>query len=226
MIDLPQIYTIPLAILALLIAIIGHEIMHGLVALKYGDSTAKDAGRLSINPLIHLDLVGSILLPALLLILQAPFLFGWAKPVPIRMDRVINRGGYFGAFSVSLAGIFYNLCLALFASFLLFLIDSSILDNTQLGNMASIILFLGIYFLMQIISYNVILAIFNLFPIPPLDGSNALAYLGLMFKSSFFANLFNKIPPIAGMIFLMVILSTPLSQIIFIPAQFMINLFL
>ena len=96
--ELSLAYKIPLMVVALLIAIIGHEIMHGYVAYRYGDSTAKDSGRLSLNPIVHIDLIGSILVPATLFLANAPFLFGWAKPVPVRMDRVIYNGGYFAAF--------------------------------------------------------------------------------------------------------------------------------
>lgn len=224
MFDLPSLYTIPLMILALLIAIIGHEIMHGYVAYRYGDDTAKVAGRLSLNPIVHIDLVGSILIPASLFLVNAPFLFGWAKPVPVRMDRVIYRGGYFAALLVSLAGILYNLALALLAAFCLYAFNGGIFSgfwdyfaNPQLP------LALIVFFFLQLIIYNVILAIFNLLPIPPLDGSNALAYLGLLFKSDFFARLFNKIHPIVGMIVLIIILSTPLSAVFLMPVNFILQ---
>lgn len=224
MLNLPSLYTIPLMIAALLLAIIGHEIMHGYVAYKYGDNTAKIAGRLSLNPIVHIDLVGSILIPAVLFLSNAPFLFGWAKPVPVRMDRVIYQGGYFAALLVSLAGILYNLALALLATFLFYAFNGGILSgffeyfsNPQLPY--ALILF----FFLQLIIYNIILAIFNLLPIPPLDGSNALAYLGLIFKSDFFSRIFNKIHPIAGMIILILILSTPLSTIISTPVNLILQ---
>jgi len=93
------------SILALAVAIIGHEIMHGYIAYRYGDNTAKSQGRLSINPIVHVDLVGTIILPAVLYITGAPFLFGWAKPVPVNISTVIRNGGYNGAIAVALAGI-------------------------------------------------------------------------------------------------------------------------
>ncbi|EQL76589.1 peptidase M50, partial [Helicobacter pylori GC26] len=89
-------------ILALLIAIIGHEIMHGLSAFLFGDRSAKDANRLSLNPIRHLDMMGSVLLPALLLIFQAPFLFGWAKPVPVDMRYIVSQKGSLACVVVSL----------------------------------------------------------------------------------------------------------------------------
>lgn len=220
MFDIPLIYKIPIMVVALLFAIIGHEIMHGYVALKFGDTTAKDAGRLSLNPLVHIDLVGSIILPAALFFFNAPFLFGWAKPVPVRIDRVVYQGGYFGAFSVSMAGVTYNFTLACIASIFIFLLNDGIFNS--FGNSAILLL----YFCLQLLIYNVVLAVFNLIPIPPLDGANALAYLGLMFKNATIARIFERIPPMAGMLVLIIILSTPLAQIIFVPVQFIINLLL
>ncbi|TLD85218.1 site-2 protease family protein [Helicobacter sp. MIT 11-5569] len=219
MFEIPLIYDIPIKICALLLAIIGHEIMHGYIALKFGDTTARDAGRLSLNPIIHIDLVGSILIPGALFLMNAPFLFGWAKPVPVRIDRVVYNGGYFGAFGVSIAGVTYNFILAILASILIYVLNSGILA----GNF---ILLLTIYFFLQVLIYNVVLAVFNLIPIPPLDGANALAYFGLMFKNDFFARIFDKIPPMAGMLILIIILSTSLSNFIFIPVQYIINLLL
>ncbi|MDD6055046.1 MAG: site-2 protease family protein [Helicobacteraceae bacterium] len=226
MFDLPKVYEIGIMILALLVAIIGHEIMHGVAALKYGDTTARDSGRLSINPLVHIDLIGSILIPSLLIVFNAPFLFGWAKPVPVNINKVVRNGGYLGAFVVSLAGISYNLILALICSLLLFFVNLNFANELSLSQTASFALFVGIFFILQLIIYNVILAVFNILPIPPLDGSQALAYLGLMFKSPFFANLFSRIPPFAGMLVLIIILSTPLVSIVAVPAQTIINLFL
>ncbi|WP_245892571.1 site-2 protease family protein [Helicobacter valdiviensis] len=194
--------------LPLLIAIIGHEIMHGRVAYYYGDTTAKDAGRLSINPLVHIDWVGSIILPAFLFFVNAPFLFGWAKPVPVRMDIVIRNGGYFGALGVSLAGILYNLALVLIGAVLLYLLNG-------VGFSSEIVAKSIWVFIYGLILYNLVLAFFNLLPIPPLDGSQALSYLGLMFKNDFFARIFSKIHPAYGMIILIIFLSTPLSNYFF-----------
>ena len=86
---LTQSILVVLMIVALLVGIIGHEIMHGLVAYHYGDTSAKEAKRLSINPIRHIDIVGSIILPAVLYCVNAPFLFGWAKPVPVNIHYII-----------------------------------------------------------------------------------------------------------------------------------------
>jgi len=197
--------------LALMVAIIGHEIMHGYIAYKYGDSTAKDNGRLSINPIKHIDPLGTIIIPLLLFIANAPFLFGWAKPVPVNIHTVVNNGGYNGAIAVSLAGVAYNFSLAVFASFLVGFVDGEGLFWGMLT-----------YFLIQLTVYNVLLGVFNLLPLPPLDGSQALAYLGLKFGNSQIARFFNKIERY-GMIILIVILVTPLKMIIFAPVSFILG---
>ena len=228
MFELPTLYKIVAMILALLIAIIGHEIMHGYVAYKYGDDTAKILGRLSLNPIVHIDLLGSIIIPLSLFLLNAPFLFGWAKPVPVRMDIVIRNGGYFGAFLVSAAGIFYNLFLAIIVAFLIHSFNGGILSSIFGGTFSyfenpNFAFNLLIFILLQILIYNVILAVFNMLPIPPLDGSSMLSYFGLMFKNNFFAKIFAKVNPMFGMLVVMVILGTPLSQIIFQPVNLILK---
>ncbi|MCI4400006.1 MAG: site-2 protease family protein [Campylobacteraceae bacterium] len=193
-----------------MIAIIGHEIMHGYVAYRYGDNTAKYEGRLSINPITHIDPVGTIVVPLLLFISGAPFLFGWAKPVPVNMWTVIRNGGYNGAIAVSLAGIIYNLFMAVIASLLL-----GFMQNDGLLTMT-------LYYL---VLYNVILAVFNLWPIPPLDGSNALGYLGRKFGSSAIDN-FNEKVGRYGMIILIIIVATPLVKIFMLPAYILLSFLL
>ena len=203
-------------ILALMVAIIGHEIMHGYVAYKYGDSTAKDAGRLNINPIVHIDLVGTIIVPSLLFLSGAPFLFGWAKPVPVNMQTVINNGGYNAGIAVSLAGIAYNFFIAIIGAILIsnFSSQQGILIDELIG-----------YFIIHTIIFNIVLGIFNLWPIPPLDGSNALSFLGLKFGIYKIAELNGKIGNY-GMIILMLILATPLSSLFFYPVQKIIQILL
>lgn len=202
-------------IAVLLIAIIGHEIMHGLVALKYGDTTAKFAGRLSINPIKHIDIFGSILLPLGLFLLNAPFLFGWAKPVPVDIRRVIENGDYNGAIAVSLAGIAYNLCLALIATILLRTFFSGELQGFSV---------IVAYFLMLCIIYNVVLAVFNLLPIPPLDGSQAVGYLSLKFGSDKIPLFFNRIERF-GIVIVMAVLFFG-AKFLAVPISALIKLFM
>ncbi|RAX51815.1 site-2 protease family protein [Helicobacter sp. 16-1353] len=201
--------------IALLVAIIGHEIMHGYLALYYGDNTAKLLGRLNINPIRHIDIVGSIILPLGLFLLNAPFLFGWAKPVPVNIRQVINNGGYTAAIVVSLAGIAYNLTLALIAAIL---IKMAIVPPNGLFGAVFYTL------LINLVIYNVILAVFNLLPIPPLDGSQALGYLSLKLNSSAIPRFFNKIERF-GILILMGILLF-LGQFLFVPIRGLINILL
>lgn len=197
-------------VIALMIAIIGHEIMHGLSAYYYRDSTAKDSGRLSLNPIVHIDIVGTIIVPAMLFIANAPFLFGWAKPVPINMRTVISNGGYSGAVAVSLAGVTYNFILAIISATLL----KISFTGGELDFLEGILLYLVIY--------NVVLGIFNLWPIPPLDGANALSFLFMKMKLYKVVEGFERVKPY-GMIVLLLILATPLSEIFFKPAMVIIK---
>ena len=204
-------------IAVLLIAIIGHEIMHGFVALKYGDTTAKIAGRLSINPIRHIDIFGSILLPLGLFLLNAPFLFGWAKPVPVDIRKVIENGDFNGAIAVSLAGIAYNLFIALLAAIIL---------RTFFGDIGGLQGVSGIvaYFLVLCVVYNVVLSVFNLLPIPPLDGAQAVGYLSLKFGSDKIPLFFNKIERF-GIVIVMAVLFFG-AKFLAIPIGALINLFL
>jgi len=199
-------------ILALVVAIIGHEIMHGWVAYKYGDNTAKSQGRLSINPLIHVDPVGTILVPAILYFTGAPFIFGWAKPVPINISTVIRNGGAKAAVYVSLAGITYNFLLAAFCATLLPLVAHP-------ASMAEAFIALFLY---QSVVINVLLGIFNLWPIPPLDGANALRYLAEGMNLKNFTAFYDKIYPY-GMIILVIILFTPISNYLFQPVSWIVK---
>ncbi|WP_199768117.1 MULTISPECIES: site-2 protease family protein [unclassified Helicobacter] len=191
--------------------------MHGLVAYYYGDDTAKSEGRLSLNPIKHIDLMGSIILPLMLFIAQAPFLFGWAKPVPINMHKIISRYGYMPAIYVSLAGIAYNFLLALFASFIL---NQWIGDSFD-SNLSKFFYLLFYY----LVVYNIVLGIFNLWPIPPLDGSQALRFFALKFGFSRMADFLSRMQNF-GILIILFILATPLSKIFFYPTNFLIEFFL
>ncbi|MCK9256729.1 MAG: site-2 protease family protein [Sulfurospirillaceae bacterium] len=212
--DLSNPLTIVLIILSVIIAVVGHEIMHGYIAYKNGDLTAKNSGRLSINPIVHIDLVGTIIVP-IVLYLSSGFMFGWAKPVPVRMGIVIRNGGYLGAIKVSLAGIAYNFALAFVASIFFHLTKGQNIELYQILNQ----------FFFHLIVINVILGVFNLYPIPPLDGSWALGYLGALLGTGAILNFFEKIRRY-GFVLLILIFLTPLSSIIFTPISYIVRLFL
>lgn len=142
-----------------LVAVILHEFAHGWVAYKLGDPTAKYAGRLTLNPMAHIDPIGTILFPAALVLMGSPVIFGWAKPVPVNF--ALLKSPKRDMFWVSLAGILANLSLAIFFSVLL-----------RLGIFAAGTY--GTHFLTYAILINLILAVFNAVPIPPLDGSKIL----------------------------------------------------
>ncbi len=213
------------AVLALAVAIIGHEIMHGWVAYMYGDTTAKNAGRLSINPLIHVDLVGTIIVPATMYFLpmllggESGFLFGWAKPVPINTATVIRKGGYNAAMQVDLAGIVYNFTLAAFASIALV----SMAQPTSADSLVYIFLYL---FVMQLLIINVVLGVFNLLPIPQFDGAHFVMHLALKYKVNAIAEFLYKNEKY-GIIIVLIILMTPLKDyLLLMPVQTIISLLL
>jgi Zn-dependent protease len=215
-VDVANIVDIVAIVLALFFAIIGHEIMHGRMALYYGDNTAKDEGRLSINPIGHIDPIGTIVVPALLYISSAGFIFGWAKPVPINMSKVFQKGGHLAGINVALAGIYYNFFIAILATIAL-----NIIQPDQNG-IASIFL---LKFLLYMVVYNIILGTFNLLPIPPLDGSKALMFILAKLNFQTLVDYIQKIERY-GMIILIIIIATPLSRYIFEPIQFLIKFFL
>ena len=147
----------------LIFSVVIHEVSHGVVANALGDPTAKNAGRLTLNPIPHLDPIGSILLPGFLILMSqiggGGIIFGWAKPVPV---NPMNLRGKYGSALVSLAGPSSNLAIAF-----TFGLALRFLPLAEL-NPALILVFSYIVFL------NILLAVFNLLPIPPLDGSHIL----------------------------------------------------
>lgn len=154
-------------IAVLIISVIIHEIAHGYAALHYGDHTAEYQGRLTLNPLKHLDPYGSVILPLLLVLTHAPFLIGWAKPVPYNPENFAPAERKIATLWVASAGILANLAIAVFFSLIIRLtLATSIIP-------ASIIPLAGV-----IVLLNIVLAVFNLMPIPPLDGSKIFFSFG------------------------------------------------
>lgn len=196
-----------LFIFILIFSVIIHECAHGLAAYRAGDPTAKMMGRITLNPIPHIDIIGSIILPLFLLLSGSTFLFGWAKPVPVNPYNFKNYRK--DEIRVSFAGPASNLLLSLvFLILAIFFISTG--TNSEL-----IIRLLRIGMLL-----NLILAFFNLFPIPPLDGSHILEN----FLPAKYSQYFSMIRPY-GFIILILFFMTPLFDLIYIPVGFVFSIY-
>lgn len=190
-----------LMVVVLLFSVIIHEIAHGYVALRNGDPTARMLGRITLNPIPHIDPIGTILLPLLLLISGAGILFGWARPVPVNPRNYRNYR--LGELTVSAAGPLSNLALAvLFA----------LLAHHPFGNVGLLML---ASFGVQI---NIFLALFNLIPIPPLDGSHILS----LFLPPNLSRLYSYLEPV-GFILILVLFYTGILWWFIMPAYHLIG---
>jgi Zn-dependent protease len=159
----------------ILLAITLHEAAHGFVALRFGDDTALRMGRVTLNPFKHIDPVGTILIPGLLLLTHAPFLFGYAKPVPVNFARLRNpkRDMIF----VAAAGPATNIFLALVSAMLLKLMLVGFVPSSFELETPSVLIQAILAGLQYSVFINVLLAVFNMLPIPPLDGGRVLVGL-------------------------------------------------
>ncbi|HSX02305.1 MAG TPA: site-2 protease family protein [Candidatus Saccharimonadia bacterium] len=149
--------TVIASLVALVLSLTLHEFAHALMGHYLGDTTARDQGRLTINPLAHIDPFTTLALPLMLILLHSPVVFGAAKPVPFNPWAV--RGGRWGAAAVALAGPFTNLLLAIFFGLWMRFAPMSVLSEQFLGALVAI---------------NVAFFVFNMIPFPPLDGSRLL----------------------------------------------------
>ncbi len=145
-------------IVPVLISVTMHEAAHGYAANLLGDDTAKKLGRVTLNPFKHIDRFGTVILPLLLILIKSPFIFGWAKPVPVMFHRLKNP--LRDMVIVAIAGPLTNIALAIISASILSMMQNlSLLDNLWL-----------VRTLINFIFINIILAVFNMIPIPPLDG--------------------------------------------------------
>jgi Zn-dependent protease len=196
-------YDISVWVLPLVIAITFHEAAHGFVAHRLGDNTAYDLGRVSFNPLRHIDPFGTLMLPGILLLSHSPFLFGYAKPVPVNFRAL--RSPRIDMVWVALAGPVTNIALALLAAAAFHLVEYLPANATQwvADNLKNALII------------NVILAIFNMLPIPPLDGGRVA--VGLLPKV--LALPLSRLEPFGMLILIGILILLPLAG-----SQFGLNL--
>lgn len=154
-------------VVILIMSVVIHEVAHGYMAYRLGDDTARFQGRLTLNPLVHLDIFGSVLLPLLLVISNAGFVVGWAKPVPYNPNNL--KTGKYSEVLVALAGILANLLIAITFGILIRIV---MMSGISFGDAYTMSAFYKIASTVVIV--NIVLAFFNLIPIPPLDGSKVL----------------------------------------------------
>lgn len=197
--DLSLLPQMLLWIVPVLVAVILHEIAHGLVAFWCGDPTARDAGRLTLNPIPHIDPFGSVLFPALLYFSNAPFLFGWARPVPVHFGRLHNPKR--DMVLVALAGPATNVVLAVLSAAVLHWI--SLPHDPRYYLLTDAQLPAGFQIAFTSILLNIGLAVFNMIPLLPLDGGRVLTGLLPLPLARVFAQTERY-----GMLLVMVLLAT------------------
>jgi len=207
-----------IAAIPILIAITFHEVAHGFVAYKCGDSTAKMMGRLTLNPIAHIDPVGTIIVPLMLFIFsKGTFIFGTAKPVPVNFYNL--RHPRRDSALVSAAGPATNVIIAILSILLLVLIDKISIVFTSSAFIGQKIIIPLNKMLQYSVSFNIFIAAFNLLPVPPLDGGRIVTSL-LPAKHSY---QFSKIEPY-GILIVLVLWFTGIARYIIVPIQLFIKL--
>lgn len=190
-------YTAAALIIPLIIAIVFHEVAHGWVARSLGDPTAEEQHRLSLNPVRHVDPIGTVVLPGMLALIKAP-IFGWAKPVPVNKWRL--RNPRFGMMAVAAAGPGTNFLLAAVGAIMLGLLARGG-GQREVGELTLFVATSLNYF----ITINIFLAMFNLLPVPPFDGSHIVE--GLLPPQA--ARQYNRLRPFGFPLLLLLLLVIP-----------------
>lgn len=205
-----NIFEIGFVLVVLVASIICHEIAHGVAALFFGDDTAKRAGRITLNPISHIDPLGSIIMPAIGLFLGG-FIIAWAKPVPFNPAN-FNRNPRLGLFSVAVSGVATNFVIAVIVALLIRVFGGH--ENIIFGQL-----------LVQVVFINILLGIFNLIPIPPLDGSKVV-YAIFNLSSEQQGKIESVIGGFTGFFILMMLLFLGVLGFVFQGAYFITKLFI
>ncbi|WP_164117225.1 site-2 protease family protein [Sphingorhabdus sp. Alg239-R122] len=221
--DTNIIYTVATWLIPLMLAIVFHEVAHGWVARYFGDPTAASLGRLTLNPIKHVDPIGTVALPTLLAVTGAP-IFGWAKPVPVVQSRLRNPRWHMMA--VAFAGPGINLILGFFAVAAMALMVNIMGEGADFGTVS------GFIFdnLRNFMIINIFLALFNLLPVPPFDGSHIVEGILPPPLAEKYASLRKYSLPILLLLLLVLPMVFPeariIERVILPPVVFVINFYL
>jgi Zn-dependent protease len=203
-----KIYFIAIAAVPMLFSIVFHEVAHGWMANKLGDSTAKNMGRVTLNPIPHIDPIGTVLVPIILMIMPGNFFFGWAKPVPFNPYNFYNHINMRkGTMWVAAAGPLSNLILATISAFCFVAVQRFFPNETVLT-----FFYIGVFF-------NILLGFFNMLPIPPLDGSKVLMGLLPREYDRFFMNMERY-----GFFILIFLIATGALRVLLMPINAIVGL--